>query len=101
MLFRSSWRPWLLAIAIELSARQLRAERRRNGTRETALEKEEWNRRGRAMGWWTLRGAFYENVTKGWVQSLVGAKYMPGLVGGILEDYAFLWEEYHFASDDM
>ncbi|KFZ20650.1 hypothetical protein V502_03097 [Pseudogymnoascus sp. VKM F-4520 (FW-2644)] len=98
---KKSWRPWLLAIAIELSARQLRAERGRNGARETALEKEEWNRRGRAMGWWTLRGAFYENVTKGWVQSLVGAKYMPGLVGGILEDYAFLWEEYHFASDDM
>ncbi|OBT72668.1 hypothetical protein VF21_08547 [Pseudogymnoascus sp. 05NY08] len=98
---KKSWRPWLLAIAIELSARQLRAERGRNGTRETALEKEEWSRRGRAMGWWTLRGAFYENVTKGWVQSLVGAKYMPGLVGGILEDYAFLWEEYHFASDDM
>ncbi|KFY47306.1 hypothetical protein V494_00061 [Pseudogymnoascus sp. VKM F-4513 (FW-928)] len=98
---KKSWRPWLFAIAIELSARQLRAEGGRSGTRETALEKEEWSRRGRAMGWWALRGAFYENVTKGWVQSLVGAKYMPGLVGGILEDYAFLWEEYHFASDDM
>lgn len=98
---KKSWQPWLLGIAVELAARQLHAERGRNGIRETALEKEEWNRRGWAMGWWTLRGAFYGNVTKGWVQGLVGAKYMPGLVGGILEDYAFLWEEYHFASDDM
>ena len=98
---KKSWKPWMIGIAIELAARQIRSERGRNDERESAMEKEEWSRRRWAMGWWTLRGAFYENVTKGWVDGLVNAKYMPGLVGGILEDYAFLWDEYHFASDDM
>ena len=98
---KKSWKPWMIGLAVELAARQIRSERGRSGERESAMEKEEWNRRGWAMGWWTLRGAFYENVTKGWVDGLVNARYMPGLVGGILEDYAFLWEEYHFSSDDM
>ena len=98
---KKSWKPWLTGIAVELAARQIRSERGRFGERESQMEKDEWSRRGWAMGWWTLRGAFYENVTKGWVDGLVNAKYMPGLVGGILEDYAFLWEEYHFSSDDM
>lgn len=71
------------------------------GVRETPLEKEEWDRRGWALGWWGLRGAFYENVAKGALQSVIDSKWMPGLVGGILSDYAFLWEEYHFASADM
>lgn len=98
---KKSWKPWLTGIAVELAARQIRSERGRFGERESQMEKDEWSRRGWAMGWWTLRGAFYENVTKGWVEGLVNARYMPGLVGGILEDYAFLWEEYHFSSDDM
>lgn len=100
---KSDWRPWLAGIAIELTARQLRSfEKNRKGYgRESEMEKAEWSRRGWAMGWWTLRGAFYENVTKAWVDGLVGARYMPGIIGGVLEDYAFLWEEYHFASDDM
>ena len=98
---KKDWRPWVLGIAVELAARQIRTERGRKGERESNMEREEWSRRGWAMGWWTLRGAFYENITKGWVDGLVGARYMPGLIGGILEDYAFLWEEYHFASDDM
>lgn len=98
---KKSWKPWLTGIAVELAARQIRSERGRFGERESQMEKDEWSRRGWAMGWWTLRGAFYENVTKGWVDGLVNARYMPGLVGGILEDYAFLWEEYHFSSDDM
>lgn len=106
---KSSWQPWLLGISIELAARQLRAPSASGeggmlggrGVRETQLEKEEWDRRGWAMGWWGLRGAFYENVTKGALQSIVENKWMPGLVGGILNDYKYLWEEYHFASADM
>jgi peroxin-16 len=98
---KSSWQPWLLGISIELAARQLRAVSTSTGVRETPLEKEEWDRRGWAMGWWGLRGAFYENVTKGTLQSVVESKWMPGLVGGILNDYRYLWEEYHFASADM
>jgi peroxin-16 len=94
---KKSWQPWLLGVSVELAARHLRT----SDLRETALEKEEWSRRGWAMGWWGLRGAFYENVSKGLVDSVVHSRWMPGLVGGIVADYAFLWEGYHFASADM
>jgi hypothetical protein len=30
----------------------------------TALEKEELKRRGWSLGWWLMRGAFYETFTK-------------------------------------
>ncbi|KAL2255102.1 hypothetical protein VTK26DRAFT_4106 [Humicola hyalothermophila] len=48
------------------------------------------------MGWWAMRGAFYENVTKGWVEGV--RKRMPGLLAGILEDYEYLWEGYYFST---
>lgn len=66
---KRSWRPWLLALSIEYGARQLAKrdfqERVVGGLRGlTVLEKEEFRKRGWAMGWWLLRGAFYENVTR-------------------------------------
>jgi peroxin-16 len=107
---KRNWNPWLLGIALELLARQLRSASLtregggflgRSSLKETTLEKEEWSRRGWAMGWWAFRGAFYENVTKQVVDRVVESRWVPGLVGGIVSDYAFLWEEYHFASSDM
>jgi peroxin-16 len=89
---RKSWTPWLLGVGVELAARQLRDR----GLRTTPLEREEWNRRGWAMGWWTMRGAFYENVTKGMVEGV--RRRVPSLVGGILEDYEYLWENYYFST---
>ncbi|MCJ1366851.1 Peroxisomal membrane protein pex16 [Acarospora aff. strigata] len=64
-----SWRPWLLGISIEYGARQLAKkdfqERVAGGLRGlTGLEREELRKRGWAMGWWAMRGAFYENITK-------------------------------------
>jgi peroxin-16 len=89
---RKAWAPWLLGVGAELAARQLRDR----GLRTTPLEREEWNRRGWAMGWWTMRGAFYENVTKGMVAGV--RRRMPGLLAGILEDYEYLWENYYFST---
>ncbi|KAK3986342.1 peroxisome membrane protein [Cladorrhinum sp. PSN332] len=89
---RKSWTPWLLGVGVEIAARQLRDR----GLRTTPLEREEWGRRGWAMGWWTMRGAFYENVTKGMVEGV--RKRVPGLVAGILEDYEYLWENYYFST---
>ncbi|KAH6855363.1 peroxisome membrane protein [Chaetomium sp. MPI-CAGE-AT-0009] len=89
---RKAWAPWVLGVGAELAARQLRDR----GLRTTPLEREEWNRRGWAMGWWALRGAFYENVTKGMVEGV--RRRMPGLLAGILEDYEYLWENYHFST---
>ncbi|KAK4224915.1 peroxisome membrane protein [Podospora fimiseda] len=89
---RRSWTPWLLGVAVEIAARQLRDR----GLRTTPLEREEWSRRGWAMGWWIMRGAFYENVTKGMVGGV--RRRVPGLVAGILEDYEYLWENYYFST---
>ena len=65
---KSDWRPWLLGLATEISARQLAKNELRNQpggmAGMTAVEKEEWNRRGWSVAWWGMRGAFYENVTR-------------------------------------
>lgn len=66
---KRNWRPWLLGLSIEYGARQLAKrdsqERLAGGLRGlTKLEKEEVRKRGWAMGWWVMRGAFYENITK-------------------------------------
>ncbi len=66
---KKSWRPWLLGFTIEYGARQLAKkdfqERVAGGLRGlTGLEREELRKRGWALGWWAMRGAFYENITK-------------------------------------
>lgn len=90
---RRGWAPWGSGLAVELAARGLRE---REGLRATALEREEWGRRGWALGRWAMRGPFYDGVTKGVVEGV--KKRVPGLVAGILEDYAYLWENYYFST---
>ncbi|RSL40798.1 hypothetical protein CEP53_013144 [Fusarium sp. AF-6] len=89
---KKAWAPWLIGFAVEYAARQLRER----GLRTTSLEREEWNKRGWAMGWWAMRGACYENITKGVVGGV--SKRMPSFIGGILEDYEYLWENYYFST---
>jgi peroxin-16 len=89
---KKNWQPWLLGLSIEYAARQLRND----GLRTTSLEKSEWASRGYKMGMWAMRGAFYENVTKGLLHST--AQRLPSLVSGILEDYLFLWDGYYFST---
>lgn len=89
---RRAWTPWLLGVGVELVARQLRDR----GLRTTALERDEWGRRGWAMIWWIMRGAFYEHVTKGVVEGV--RRRLPGLLAGIVEDYEYLWENYYFST---
>ena len=106
---KADWRPWLLGLSIEYGARQLAKKdlegRRPGGPRGlTVLEKEELKKRGWAMGWWAMRGAFYENVTKGVIHGFTGKlKGVPllDMVGSIVEDYAFFWEEYHSSTNTM
>lgn len=96
---RKSWMPWLVGLSVQLAARQLALRGNGTGTRNmTALEKEEWARRGRAMWWWVMRGAAYEGVVKGVVGGV--RRRMPGFVGTILEDYEYLWENYYFSTSD-
>merc|ERR1712000_131705 len=89
---RRSWTPWVVGLTVEYAARQLRDR----SLRTTALERDEWNKRGWAMAWWAMRGAFYENVTKGMVGGVT--QRMPGFIAGILEDYEYLWENYYFST---
>ncbi|KIW99433.1 uncharacterized protein Z518_11172 [Rhinocladiella mackenziei CBS 650.93] len=108
--WKKHWTPWLVGLAIECLARQLTkrdlASRvpgsARNGM--SALEREEWKKRGWNLAWWGMRGAFYENVTKSWIhgiaESLKG-KPILDLVGGVVEDYEFLWSNYYFSTSTM
>lgn len=65
---RKAWQPWILGLSIEYGARQLAKkdlQERAGGLRGlTALEKEELRKRGWSMGWWLMRGAFYEAFTR-------------------------------------
>lgn len=90
----AAWAPWVLGIACEMVARQLRDR----GLRTTPLEREEWSRRGWALAWWAMRGAFYDNVTKGLIEGV--RRRMPGFVAGIIEDYEYLWENYYFSTSN-
>ena len=123
---KKSWRPWLLGISIEYGARQLAKkdfqERLAGGLRGlTGLEREELRKRGWALGWWLMRGAFYENVTKyvrpvsptiglanyphrSWIRgtaSKLKGKMLLDIVGTVIEDYDYLWEEYYFSTATM
>ncbi|KAH3915160.1 hypothetical protein HBI56_014780 [Parastagonospora nodorum] len=106
---RKSWRPWLIGVSIEYGARQLAKkdfqERLAGGLRGlTGLEREELKKRGWALGWWMMRGAFYENITKSWIHSLTGklkGKPLLDMVGGVIEDYEFLWDQYYFPTATM
>ena len=117
---RKSWRPWLIGAGLEYGARQLAKkdfqERLAGGLRGlTGLEKEELRKRGWSLGWWMMRGAFYENVTKcvlplrvdahrltshrAWIHAItrkLEKKPLLDIVGGVIADYEYLWDQYYF-----
>ncbi|KAF3940703.1 hypothetical protein ABW19_dt0202203 [Dactylella cylindrospora] len=103
---KKSWRPWLLGFGLEYAARQLAkkdlSETIPGGLRGlTGLEKEELKRRAVSMGWWALRGACYENITRAWftfIAEKLKGKPLLGLLGGLVEDYQYLWDNYYFSS---
>lgn len=101
---RKSWHPWLIGVGMEYGARQLAKkdvqERLAGGSRSlTGLEKEELRKRGWSLGWWMMRGAFYENITKAWIHAITRKlqnKPLLDIIGGVIEDYEFLWDQYYF-----
>jgi len=106
---KKSWQPWLIGLSIEYGARQLMKrdfqERLAGGLRGmTGLEKEELRKRGWALGWWAMRGAFYENITKAWIHAVTRKlrnKPLLDIIGGVVEDYEFLWDQYYFPTATM
>jgi peroxin-16 len=101
---KADWRPWLLGLSIEYGARQLAKRdletRRPGGARGTTqLERDELKKRSWAMAWWTMRGAFYQNVTRSAIHgftSRMKGKPLLDMVGSFVEDYDFLWDQYYF-----
>ncbi|KAK4631827.1 Peroxisomal membrane protein PEX16 [Fulvia fulva] len=101
---KADWRPWLLGLSIEYGARQIAKhdlERRRPGGARglTQLEREELKKRGWSLAWWTMRGAFYENVTRGIINGFAGKlknKPVLDMIGTFMEDYDFLWDQFYF-----
>ncbi len=105
---KRDWRPWALGLAMEVAARQLAKKdlRQQPGGMGamTGVEKEEWSKRGWSVAWWGMRGAFYENITRVWIQAFADrlkGKPLLDMVGGVIEDYEYLWDEYHFSTATM
>ncbi|EOD42873.1 putative peroxisomal membrane protein pex16 protein [Neofusicoccum parvum UCRNP2] len=100
-------RPVIYALAMQhwQLAKKDFQERLAGGLRGlTGLEKEELRKRGWGMGWWLLRGAFYESVTKAWIQSVtrrLQGKPLLDIVGGVIEDYEYLWDQYYFSTTTL
>lgn len=99
---KRNWTPWLVGITIEYVARELAKrdfdKKVPGGLRAlTKLEKEEMNRRAWSMGWWAIRGAFYQNVTKPKLDVFInGLEKVPllGLAGTLARDYEYWYESY-------
>lgn len=108
--WKKNWTPWLAGVTIEYLARTMAKRdlqfRVPGGVKSglSALEREEFTKRGWNMAWWGMRGAFYENVTKKYIHGIartLKGKPLLDLVGGVVEDYEFLWSNYHFSSTTM
>lgn len=103
------WTPWLIGLTIEYIARQVTKRNlssRVPGIRNSAsaLEQDELTKRGWNLGWWGMRGAFYQNITQGAIHSVVDklkGKPVLDLVGGVIEDYEHLWGNYYFSTSTM
>ena len=106
---RKDWRPWVLGVGMELLSRQLaKGEIRENVPGGlgglSAVEKEEMGKRGGDMAWWGMRGAFYDSLTGPWIKAVVKklrGKPVLDMVGAVVEDYEFLWEEFYFSTATM
>ncbi|KAL9620105.1 MAG: hypothetical protein Q9160_005311 [Pyrenula sp. 1 TL-2023] len=104
---RTDWRPWLIGVAMEYASFRLNSLAKSKSPAlytslaTNTLESEETRKRQTAALWWLLRGAAWEGLTKRWVNGVSSRlKRWPllDLLGGVVEEYEFLWGEYHFAT---
>ncbi len=103
---KRDWRPWALGLALEVAARQLAKkdveESVIGGARGlSGVEREELKSRGWGMAWWGMRGAFYENITRKSIQGFAAklkGRPLLDMVGVIVEDYDYLWDDYYFST---
>ncbi|KKY28848.1 putative peroxisomal membrane protein pex16 [Phaeomoniella chlamydospora] len=67
--WKRGWMPWVIGIGLDWGSQQLMKrdiERRVPGGLRglSDVEKEEFKKRRTGLGWWIMRGAFYENFTR-------------------------------------
>lgn len=107
---KRNWTPWVVGVLLEYSARKLTflsyKETLPGGVRSlTKLEDQEHKGRATAFGWWLLRGAMYESVTRP-VLAGMGNKLGRIPLGGqlftaVMEDYLYLFDNYYFPSSSL
>ncbi|KAK9324693.1 peroxisomal membrane protein-domain-containing protein [Lipomyces orientalis] len=106
-----NWMPWVIGFALEYVCRDgiidnLSTEGgiRAALTKITGLEKRELEKRSNSMWWWTLRGQFYDSITKPILDKIIKkAENIPllNLVGLYIADYQYLVETYHFSTSTL
>lgn len=56
------------------------------------------------MAWWGMKGAFYQRITRVWIQGFAATlkgKPLLDILGGIIDDYEVLWDGYYFSTATM
>lgn len=84
---KRNWTPWVLGLAIEIGARQIGRRKENEWRSWSGVEREEFSRRGTEMAWWGMRGAFYQRITRVWIQGFAAklkGKPLLDILGGLL-----------------
>ncbi|ORY78615.1 peroxisome membrane protein [Protomyces lactucae-debilis] len=111
LLYRSkdrqrSWRPWLVSLGLEYAARELHKQARA-GTFSNSTTS--MSSRLRGLGWYVIRGAFYENMVRPRVDAFAdralavdgsgrGFLGVKSLVAGVVRDYDYFFNSYFTTS---
>ncbi|KAJ7125618.1 peroxisomal membrane protein PEX16 [Mycena crocata] len=93
---RSSNRPLVSALVLELISRNLR----RTPPPSAALERSEYARRDRDMVWYLLRGSIWESYTRPKLESfadMTAQTPLLGLFGALVKDWVPLIDEYYYS----
>lgn len=107
---RRNWTPWIAGVLIEYGSRRLALSSYKHslpgGFRSlTNLEDTELKSRAMGFGWWLMRGAMYENCTRpvldGILAKVTKVPVAGTLFGAIVEDYMYLFDNYHFPSSTL
>ncbi len=101
---KGDWRPWAVGLAMEVASRQLAKKDVEEGVVGglrglSGVEREELKGRGWSMAWWGMRGAFYEKITRKYIRGFAAklkGRPLLDMVGVIIEDYDYLWDDYYF-----
>ncbi|KAF1797284.1 peroxisome membrane protein [Mucor lusitanicus] len=100
---KKSWRPWFISFLVELvsqiAVRKGYESANKGRNHMMTLEKQEFNRRLKAMVLNVMRGAFYLKITRPRLERFCNrteSKPIISMAAGVLRDYLPLWEQIYF-----